>query len=117
MLRTLLKSKIHRARVTDASVHYVGSVGIDETLMKAADIMPYEHVMIADITNGARLETYAIPEPAGSGKISILGAAAKLIKKDDLVIIFTFGAYAPEEIASYAPRIVLVDEHNQITSA
>lgn len=113
MIRTLLKSKLHRVRVTGSSVHYVGSIGIDENLMKAADIQPYEKVMVADIDNGARLETYAVTEPPGSGKITLLGAAARLIHTNDLVIIFSFGGYTPEEVENHKAKVIFVDEDNQ----
>ncbi len=114
MNRILLKSKLHRVRVTDTSVDYVGSIGIDEELMQAADIVPYEKVLIADIDNGNRLETYAIPEARGSGRITILGAAGRLVYKDDVIIVFAFGQYTPEEVAAHKPKIVFVDEHNRI---
>ena len=117
MIVELLKSKIHRVRVTGSTVEYVGSIGIDEDLMDAADIRPYEKVLVADIDNGARLETYAVAEPRGSGKITLLGAAARLIYEGDLVIIFSFGAYTPEEASEHTPKVVFVDEDNHPAAA
>jgi aspartate 1-decarboxylase len=114
MRRTLFKSKIHRATVTHADLHYVGSVTIDKDLMAAADIMDGELVTIVDITNGARLETYAIPGLAASGVIGINGAAAHLVGVDDLVILITYGVYAPSELADYRPSVVHVDARNRI---
>lgn len=113
MLRTLLKSKIHRATVTQADLHYVGSCTIDADLMGAADLIEGEQIDIVDINNGARLTTYAIAGARGSGIISINGAAARLIGPGDLVIIIGYAAYSPEELAGYKPRIVFVDEANR----
>ncbi len=113
MKRTLLKSKLHRARITDCSINYIGSIGIDEALMEAADIIPYEKVLIADINNGNRLETYAIPTPRGSGKITILGAAGRLVEEDDLVIIMSFSSYSPEEASNHTPKVIYVDNENR----
>ncbi len=114
MYRTLLKSKIHRATVTQADLHYRGSLTIDKDLMDAADIVEFEQLDIYDITNGSRLSTYAIAGPAGSGVICVNGAAAHLVKPGDLIIIATYAQYTPEEIAEHKPKIVLVDEHNRI---
>src|SRR4030042_1150106 len=97
MLIKVLKSKIHRATVTDALIDYPGSIGIDSKLMEASGIVPYELVLVADVTNGARLETYVVPEPADSGKVTILGAAAKLMKKGDKVIVMGFAYMDPAE--------------------
>ena len=116
MHRTLLKSKIHRARVTDADLHYRGSVTIDRRLMEAADIIEHEQVAIYDITNGARLTTYAISGPAGSGTICINGAAAHLVRPGDLVIIASYAQYEDQEARAHQPHIVLVDEQNRIVS-
>lgn len=113
MRRFLLKSKIHRATVTDADLHYEGSVTLDANLMAAADIMEHEQVDIYDITNGARLTTYAITGPAGSGMVCINGAAAHLIKPGDLVIIVSYAEYSTEEAAVHKPSVVLVDGRNQ----
>ncbi len=116
MKRILLKSKLHCVHVTDANVEYVGSIGIDEDLMKAGNFVPYEKVLVADVNNGSRLETYVIPAPAGSGEISILGAAARLIKKDDIVIIMAFASYSEEEVENHKPSIVFVDNNNKATN-
>jgi aspartate 1-decarboxylase len=114
MLVKLLKSKLHRATVTETKLHYAGSIAIDSKLMEATGILPYENVMIADLNNGNRLETYAVPAKAGSGRIAILGAAAHLIKPKDLIIIFSFGYYFPEETRKHKPKIIVLDEKNRI---
>ncbi|MFO7192964.1 MULTISPECIES: aspartate 1-decarboxylase [Thermocrispum] len=114
MLRTMLKSKIHRATVTQADLHYVGSVTVDEDLMTAADLLPGEQVAIVDITNGARLETYVIPGAAGSGVIGINGAAAHLVHPGDLVILMSYAQMDDAEAATYQPKIVFVDADNKI---
>ena len=114
MLRTMLKSKIHRATVTQADLHYVGSVTIDEDLLDAADLWPGEQVAIVDVTNGARLETYVIAGERGSGVIGINGAAAHLVHPGDLVIIISYGTMNEEEARAYQPRIVHVDATNRI---
>ncbi|HET6503034.1 MAG TPA: aspartate 1-decarboxylase [Amycolatopsis sp.] len=114
MLRTMLKSKIHRATVTQANLHYVGSVTIDETLMAAADLLPGEQVSIVDVTNGARLETYAIAGERDSGVIGINGAAAHLVHPGDLVILISYGQLESAEAAVYRPRIVFVDGDNRV---
>ena len=114
MIRTLLKSKIHRACVTQADLHYKGSVTIDRDLMDAADILDHEQVDIYDITNGSRLTTYAIPGPPGSGVICINGAAAHLVNPHDLVIITSYAQYEDSEARSHEPIVLIVDERNQI---
>ena len=114
MLVKILKSKLHRARVTDAKLHYPGSIEIDSALMDAAGILPYESVLIADVSNGHRLETYVVPAEADSGQITILGAAAHLIKPKDLIIILGFGYYTPEEAKKLKPKIIILDENNKI---
>ncbi len=114
MFLKILKSKLHRATVTDAKLHYVGSIYIDYVLMEAAGILPYESVMIADINNGNRLETYAVPAEANSGEIAVLGAAAQLVKTGDLIIIFSFAYCTPEEVKELKPRVVILDENNKI---
>lgn len=114
MRRTLLKSKIHRATVTEADLQYVGSVTIDSDLMQAADIVEYEQVQIYDVTNGNRLTTYAIPGPAGSGVICINGAAAHLVNPQDLVIIATYAEYEESELAAHEPKVIHVDEQNTL---
>ncbi|HEY0797998.1 MAG TPA: aspartate 1-decarboxylase [Candidatus Baltobacteraceae bacterium] len=115
MFRTMLKSKIHRATVTQADLHYVGSITIDADLMDAADLLPGEQVVIADINNGARLETYVIPGPRGSGMIGINGAAARLVHEGDLVIIISYVVVSDVEARALQPRVVHVDEFNAIT--
>ncbi|MFG2695100.1 aspartate 1-decarboxylase [Kitasatospora sp. NPDC048407] len=115
MLRTMLKSKIHRATVTQADLHYVGSVTVDEDLLDAADLLPGELVHIVDINNGARLETYTIAGPRGSGIIGINGAAARLVHPGDLVILIAYGQMDTAEAKAYLPKVVFVDEHNRIT--
>ncbi|MHC4418687.1 MAG: aspartate 1-decarboxylase [Planctomycetota bacterium] len=110
----MLKSKLHRATVTDAKLHYLGSIEIDSDLMQAADILPYESILIADLNNGSRLETYAVPAPAGSGRIAILGAAAQLIKPKDLIIIFSFAYCTPEDAKKLKPKVFVLDEDNKI---
>jgi aspartate 1-decarboxylase len=117
VFRTLVKSKIHRATVTEANLHYVGSITIDANLMAAADLFPGELVHVVDIHNGARLETYVIEGPAGSGVIGINGAAARLIQTGDLVIIIGYGIVTSDEARSLKPSVVFVDEHNQIQHA
>lgn len=110
----MLKSKIHRATVTDANLDYEGSVAIDEALMEAAGIYPFEQVQIYDINNGNRLTTYAIKGERGSGVISINGAAAHLARKGDLVIIASYSTYEEEEARSHSPVLVYVDGKNAI---
>lgn len=114
MFLKLLKSKLHRAKVTDTKLHYPGSIEIDSTLMEAANILPYESVLVANLNNGNRLETYAVPTQANSGKIVILGAAAHLINPGDLIIIFSFAYYSPEEGKKLKPKIIVLDENNKI---
>lgn len=111
--RTMLKSKIHRATVTQADLHYVGSVTVDSDLMAAADLLPGEQVAIVDITNGARLETYVIPGQAGSGVIGINGAAARLVNPGDLVILISYAQMDDATARAYRPRVVHVDRDNR----
>ena len=113
MIRQLLKSKIHRATVTEASVDYVGSITIDADLMEQADIVAYEKVLVADVDNGARLETYTIEGPRGSGVVCMNGAAALLVGRGDRVIIMSFADYNEEEARRHRPRVVFVDEDNK----
>ncbi|MFZ2446955.1 MAG: aspartate 1-decarboxylase [Syntrophobacteraceae bacterium] len=113
MQRLLLKSKIHRARITDSNLHYEGSLTIDADLMKAADILPYEQIKIYNVNNGARFDTYAIEGPAGNGDICLNGAAARMGAVGDLVIIATYGHYNTAEIAAHEPKIVMVDSRNK----
>ncbi|MBY6413246.1 aspartate 1-decarboxylase [Rhodococcus sp. BP-252] len=112
MFRTMMKSKIHRATVTHADLHYVGSVTVDKDLMEAADLLEGEQVTIVDIDNGARLETYVITGERGSGVIGINGAAAHLVNPGDLVILIAYGVMNEQEVADYAPRVVFVDDKN-----
>ena len=114
MLRTMLTSKIHRATVTQANLHYVGSVTVDSDLLDAADLLPGEQVAIVDVTNGARLETYVIAGERGSGVIGINGAAAHLVHPGDLVILISYGQMDDAEARTFRPRIVHVDAHNEI---
>jgi aspartate 1-decarboxylase len=116
VMRVMLKSKIHRATVTQADLDYVGSIAIDRDLMDAADLLESEQVVIADITNGARLETYVIPAPAGSGIIGINGAAAHLVREGDLVIIMSYAVLDDAEARKAKPRVVHVDEENRIVA-
>ncbi len=113
-MRAMLKSKIHRATVTGADVSYEGSVTLDPILMEAADILPYEQVHILDISNGARLTTYAIEGAAGSGQVVVNGAAARLVQAGDLVIILTYGQVKDEDARSFRPTLVYVDGQNRI---
>lgn len=110
----MLTSKIHRATVTQADLHYVGSLTIDEDLLDAADLLPGEQVHVVDIDNGARLVTYTIAGPRGSGIIGVNGAAAKLVQPGDLVIIIAYGQLDDAEARTFQPRIVHVDAHNRI---
>ncbi|MGH3714853.1 MAG: aspartate 1-decarboxylase [Micromonosporaceae bacterium] len=114
MMRTMMKSKIHRATVTQADLHYVGSCTVDSDLLDAADLLPGEQVSIVDITNGARLETYVIPGERGSGVIGINGAAAHLVHPGDLVILISYAAMDDAEARSFQPRVVHVDSDNQV---
>ena len=112
MRRRMMKSKIHRATVTSANLHYVGSVSIDTRLMALADILPYEQVAVLDIDNGARFETYAIE--GSDGEVCLNGAAARLVAPGDRVILITYAEYADEELERYAPRVVHVDSANRV---
>ena len=114
MLRTMMKSKIHRATVTQADLHYVGSVTVDEDLLDAADLLPGELVHIVDITNGARLETYTIKGERGSGVIGINGAAARLVHPGDLVILIGYAQMETAEARELEPSVVFVDAHNRV---
>ena len=112
-MRLLLSAKIHRATVTAADLHYEGSISIDSDLLDAVGIVEHEQVHVVDVTNGARLETYVIPAPAGSGEIQMNGAAAHLVHPGDLVIVMTYAAVPEERVREHQPRIVLVDERNR----
>lgn len=114
MYLAMLKSKIHRATITHADLHYVGSLTVDRDLMDAAGLLAGEQVNVVDITNGARLVTYVIEGERGSGVIGINGAAARLVQPEDLVIIIAYAQMSPAEAAGYRPRVVFVDERNRI---
>ena len=112
-MRLLLSAKIHRATVTAADLHYEGSISIDRDLLDAVGIVEHEQVHVVDVTNGARLETYVIPAPAGSGEIQMNGAAAHLVHPGDLVIVMAYAAVPEERVREHQPRIVLADERNR----
>ena len=114
MNRTMLKSKIHRATVTDCDLHYVGSITVDTDLLEAADILEFEQVAIVDVDNGARFETYTIAGGRGSGAIQVNGAAARLVHHGDTVIVISYATYDEDELDGYEPRVVHVDSRNQI---
>lgn len=113
MLRSVLKAKIHRATVTEANLHYEGSVTIDQHLLDAAGLIEFEQVHIYDVTNGHRLITYAIPGPAGSGVICINGAGAHLVHPGDLIIICSYGIASDAELLGFRPRVIHVNEQNR----
>lgn len=113
-MRIMLKSKIHRARVTDGNIEYEGSITIDKELMKAADILPYEQVQVLNINNGARFSTYAIEGEENGGEICLNGAAARLACRGDIVIILTYSHMEEEEARQFHPRLVYVDSRNKI---
>lgn len=115
MFRTMLKSKIHRATVTEANLNYVGSITIDEDLMISADILPHEKVQIVNNNNGARFETYVITGQRGSGVVCLNGAAARLVQPGDTVIIISYAMVDNREAAAFEPKVVFVDQHNRIT--
>lgn len=114
MMLNLLKGKIHCAVVTEANLHYMGSITIDEALMEAAGILPNERVQVVDNHNGERLETYTIPGPRGSGAICLNGAAARCVQPGDTVIIMAYALFTEEEAVRHFPAVVMVDEKNQI---
>jgi len=113
-MRTMLKSKIHRARVTQCNVDYEGSITIDKDLMEAADLLQFEKVEVLNINNSARFHTYAIEGQRGSGEICLNGAAARLVAKGDIVIILSYHLVAEDEAATSSPRLVYVDSQNRI---
>ncbi len=113
-MRTMMKSKIHRATLTEANIDYEGSITIDKDLMEAADILQFEQVHVLDISNGARLVTYAIEGERGSGVICMNGAAAKLVSKGDLIIIISYSTVSEFEARSHVPKLVYVDKNNRI---
>lgn len=114
MLRTMFLSKIHRARVTEADVEYEGSLTLDQDLMDAAGMLPYEQVHVWDVDNGARLATYLLPGPRGTGTVCVNGAAARQVQVGHRVIISTFATMEEEKARTHRPTVVLVDEHNRI---
>ncbi|USB34801.1 aspartate 1-decarboxylase [Paenibacillus sp. YPG26] len=113
MYRTMMKSKIHRATVTEANLNYVGSITIDENLMERADLLENEKVQIVNNNNGARLETYVIPGPRGSGVICLNGAAARLVQPGDTVIIISYAQMSQEEVRDHKPTVLFVDGNNR----
>ncbi len=114
MHRTMLKSKIHRATVTDCDLHYVGSITVDPELLEAADVLPFEQVAVVDVDNGARFETYTIAGVRGSGEVKVNGAAARLVHRGDTVIVISYATYDRAELATYEPRVVHVDSENAL---
>ncbi|HUO70860.1 MAG TPA: aspartate 1-decarboxylase [Solirubrobacteraceae bacterium] len=112
--RTMLKSKIHRATVTDCDLHYVGSITVDPELLDAADIREFEQVAVVDVDNGARFETYTIAGERGSGDMKVNGAAARLVHRGDTIIVISYGGYDPDDLEHYNPRVVHVGAHNEI---
>ncbi|HET7723033.1 MAG TPA: aspartate 1-decarboxylase [Propionibacteriaceae bacterium] len=116
MIRTMLKSKIHRATITDSDLHYVGSITVDPDLLDAADILVNEQVAVVDVDNGARFETYTIAGTPGSGEIKVNGAAARLVHTGDTVILISYGLYDRIDLETYEPRVVHVDRSNRIVA-
>jgi len=114
MFRTMMKSKIQRARVTEADLNYVGSVTIDEDILEQVDIIPNEKVQIVNNNNGARLETYVIPGEKGSGVVCLNGAAARLVQKDDVVIIIAYAFVSEENLNKHKPKVAIMNEKNEI---
>ena len=117
MFVKLLKSKLHQVTVTATKLHYSGSIAIDSELMETAGILPYEAVIIADVDNGNRLETYVVPAEAGSRDVIIMGAAARLMNPKDIVIILSFGLFAPDKAQKHKPKVVVLGEKNKIKDA
>lgn len=114
MFRTMMKAKIHRAQVTEANLNYVGSVTIDEDILNQVDILPNEKVQIVNNNNGARLETYVIPGEKGSGIVCLNGAAARLVQKDDIVIIIAYALVPNDSLATFKPKVAIMNENNKI---
>ena len=114
MQRQMLKSKIHRATVTDCNLHYAGSITIDSELMEEADLLPHEQVHVLDVDNGSRFETYVIEGRYGAREMCVNGAAARLVQPGDRVIVVSYAAYTDQELDGYEPRVVHVDEENKI---
>lgn len=115
MLRTMCKSKIHRATVTGADLNYIGSITIDPVLMEAADLLEYEQVSVVNVNNGARFETYVIPGERGRGEICLNGAAARMVHPGDKVIVISYAQYDEAEMEAYRPQFIFVDEQNRIS--
>ncbi len=114
-MREMLKSKIHRARITSVNVDYEGSISVDGELLEAADILPFEKVHVLDVDNGSRFETYAIEAERGSGTMAVNGAAARLVGKGDMVIVLSYATVPEEEARKHAPSLVYVDARNAVT--
>ncbi|MGP4107456.1 aspartate 1-decarboxylase [Virgibacillus sp. L01] len=114
MFRTMMKAKIHRARVTEANLNYVGSITIDQDLLEQVDMLPHEKVQIVNNNNGARLETYVIPGERGAGTICLNGAAARLVQPNDIVIIVSYALISNDELASYKPKVAIMNDNNEI---
>lgn len=114
MFRTMMKSKIHRARVTEADLNYVGSITIDQDIMEKVDILPNEKVQVVNNNNGARFETYVIPGERGSGVICVNGAAARLVQKGDVIIIIAYALIEDKELKNFRPKIAIINERNEI---
>lgn len=114
MFRTMMKAKIHRAQVTDANLNYVGSVTIDEDILKKVDILPHEKVQIVNNNNGARLETYVIPGEKGSGVVCLNGAAARLVQKGDVIIIIAYALVSNESLETFTPKVAIMNEQNEV---
>ena len=114
MLRTICKSKLHGATVTEANIQYTGSLTLDAQLMKAAHLVPYEQVHVVDIDNGARIVTYCIQGPSGSGTVCVNGAAARLVAAGDRIIVISYAQMTPEELDTFSPTVVMLDERNTI---
>lgn len=117
MLRTMMRTKIHRATVTDANLEYVGSITIDRDLMDTADLAEFEQVHVVDVNNGARFETYVIEGERGSGTMCVNGAAARLVQKGDKIIVIAYGALDEAEMDGFQPKVVLVDDDNRPATA
>lgn len=114
MYRTMMKGKIHRARITEANLNYVGSITIDEDILDAVDMLPNEKVQIVNNNNGARFETYIIPGKRGSGVICVNGAAARLVQEGDIIIIISYALVSEKELKDFSPRVAIMNEENKI---
>lgn len=114
MMRTMLKSKLHRATITDVDIDYEGSLEIDAELLELADILPGEQVHVFDVTNGARFITYAVKGPAGARQVRVLGAAGRLVARGDIILVLTFGQYSESELAGYGPRVLRFAAGNRL---